>query len=311
MGAFDLTLGALLLGCSFNVYLYGLASFQYVSYATLGFDDPIWLRALVAILFAIDTSQTIIELYGLWHLGVENYANPSVLTNVFWFWPFCGMSLTFSAVIVQGFFIHRLRGLTKQVWLCGFLMVLVAGAWLTGVITSTKSALLVDVTEFGPLIPLVTAWLAIDAGADIIITVTLSRALWRSKTGMAETNTIIHRCIRAAVQSGLFPSVFAFASLLSFILWTDTYLYMIFGLPLGRIYSNSFLYTLIIRKELSRMIYGTSAAGQAGTNSFPTPHQISSVHFHRDTATDTTVDGDNIKTSLDRSVVLLPPKGSD
>ncbi|KAH8827472.1 hypothetical protein DL96DRAFT_1250968 [Flagelloscypha sp. PMI_526] len=310
MGAFDLTIGALLLGCSFNVYLYGLATYQYVTYATLGFDDPIWLRALVAILFAIDTSQTIIEIYGLWHLGVENYANPSVLTNVFWFWPFCGMAISVSAVIVQGFFLHRLQGLTRQVWLCGFLALLVTGVWLTGVITSIKSALLDDVIEFAPLVPLVTAWLALETGVDIIITVTLSRALWRSKTGMAATNTIIHRCIRAAVQSGLFPSVFAFACLLSFILWTDTYLYMIFGLPLGRIYSNSFLYTLIIRKELSRIIYGTSEAGPAGSNSFPTPHQISSVKFHRDTATDTTVDGDNVKMSLDQSVVLSPPKGS-
>ncbi|KAH8833064.1 hypothetical protein DL96DRAFT_1552101 [Flagelloscypha sp. PMI_526] len=234
-----------------------IVSYQYVAYASLKFHDPLWLRTLVVILFVIDTSQTIVELYGIWYFAVENYTNPGVLAA--------------------------------------------AGACLFGVIACTKVGLLADVTKFVPLIPLVIVWLALEAGLDIIITTILSRALWRSKTGLARTNTIIHRCIRAAIQSGLFTSVFAFADLVGFVFWTDTYLYIIFGWPLGRIYSSTFLYTLIIRKDLSRIAYGTSQAGHAGVNSLPMSLQISSVHFRQDTAAETEaeVDGDNAKTSLD------------
>ncbi|KAH8824758.1 hypothetical protein DL96DRAFT_1467635, partial [Flagelloscypha sp. PMI_526] len=82
------------------------------------------------------------------------------------------------------------------------------------------------------------AWLSAVAGVDIVITVALSRALWRSKTGFPGTDTIINRCIRASIQSGLFSSVFALAGLAAFVFWGNTHANMIFGWPSGRIYSN-------------------------------------------------------------------------
>ncbi|KAH8829000.1 hypothetical protein DL96DRAFT_1023363 [Flagelloscypha sp. PMI_526] len=310
MGAFNLTVGALLLGFSLNLYLYGLVSHQYMAYATIKFNDPIWIHILVTILFVIDTSETIVELYGVWYFAVENYANPNVLIEVTWVWPFCGVANAISAGIVQVFFLRRLWGFTKQAWLCSFLAVLAIGACLCGVIVCTWSGLLVDVTQWAPLIPFVTAWLAVEAAMDVIITVILSRALWRRKTGFTRTNTIIHRSIRAAVQSGFFSSVFAFFGLLSFVIWTDTYFYAIFSWPLGRIYSYSLLYTLVARKELSKIAYGTSDAGEVRVNSFPTSLQISSVKFRQSTTADAQVDCDKMKSPLDQCIGLPPPKGS-
>ncbi|KAH8829003.1 hypothetical protein DL96DRAFT_1023496 [Flagelloscypha sp. PMI_526] len=310
MGAFDLTIGAFFVGFSFNLYLYGIVSYQYVSYATLKFDDPIWLRTLVAISFAIDTSQTFAEFYGIWYLAVENYANPIALTEVIWVWPFLGVANAIAALVVKSFFLYRLWGFTRRAWLCGFLTLLAAGACLCGVIASIKLGRLDDLTKLAPLIPLVTAWLALEAGVDIIITVILSKALWQSKTGSARTDTVIHRCIKAAVQSGLFSSVFAFACLLSFVFWNNTFLFTIFSWPLGRIYSYSLFYTLVIRKELSNIAYGSSNIGGAQTNSFPRSLQISSVHFRQDTTTNTQVDSDYVKSSLDQRIVLHSPEGS-
>ncbi|KAH8794395.1 hypothetical protein DL96DRAFT_1690717 [Flagelloscypha sp. PMI_526] len=266
------------------------------------FDDPIWLRTLVAILYVIDTSETIVQLYGAWYFVVENYANPSVLIDIIWVWPFCAVANAISALLVQGFFLYRLWGFARQVWLCGFLALLAFGACLCGVIVGTKSGLLVDVTKFAPLIPWVIVWLAIEAAVNIIVTVTLSRALWRSKTGLARTNTIIHRCIRAAVQSGFFSSVFAFAGLLCFVVWTSTYLFL----------RKSLLYTLVIRKELSSIAYGTSDAGDIRhfqMNSFPMSLQISTVHIRKNTVTDPDGDCPNTK-SLDQCLAIPLPRGS-
>ncbi|KAH8789458.1 hypothetical protein DL96DRAFT_793252 [Flagelloscypha sp. PMI_526] len=170
------------------------------------------------------------------------------------------------------------------------------------------AGLVVDLTKLAPLIPWVIVWLAIEAAVDIVITAILSRALWRSRTGLARTNTVIHRCIKAAIQSGLFSSVFAFASLFTFALWNTTYLYTIFSWPLGRIYSYSLLYTLVIRKELSEIVYGASDAGDVRMNSFPTSLRISSVHFRQNTVADSRAG--NVKSPLDRCIVLPPPKGS-
>ncbi|KAH8818929.1 hypothetical protein DL96DRAFT_375855 [Flagelloscypha sp. PMI_526] len=238
MGAFDLTIGPLLLGFAFNLYLYGFVFNQYLTYKTTKFDDRIWLQVLVTTLFVIDTSQTAVEFYAVWYFLVENYTNPSVSNYVFWMLPFCGASTAISALIVQTFLIRRLYRLTEQFWLHVFLILAAVVACLAGVTTAIWCGIISDAYQLAPVIPLAIVWYTIVAGVDIIITVTLSRALWRSKTGYPATNTIIHRCIRASIQSGLFSSVFAVANLVGFVLWNNTHINLIFAWPLGRIHSN-------------------------------------------------------------------------
>ncbi|KAH8806546.1 hypothetical protein DL96DRAFT_624033 [Flagelloscypha sp. PMI_526] len=238
MGAFDFTVGAILIGFALNMYLYGLVCYQYLAYKTVKFGDVIWLRSLVGVLFVIDTYQTIVEFYGVWYFAVENYTTPSVLGRVIWVTPLIGISTTISTFVFQGFLISRLFRFTSQFWLCSFLFLAAVAAFVLGVIDCTKAWLLVDVTKFSALIPLTIAWLAIEAGIDIIVAVILSRSLWRCKTGFTRTNTVINRCVRASIQSGLVSSVFAILNFLVFVLRSDTYLYAIFHWPLGRIYSN-------------------------------------------------------------------------
>ncbi|KAH8825034.1 hypothetical protein DL96DRAFT_156612 [Flagelloscypha sp. PMI_526] len=310
MGAFDTSVGGLLLGFSFDMYLYGFVSYQYLNYKIMKFDDPIWLRTLVAILFVVDTSQTVAELYAVWHFAVKNYTNPIVLSNVIW-----------------GFLISRIYRFTRQFWLCIFLVLTAVIVFLCGAISGIRVGLILNVTNFVPLVPLSIAWLAIEAGVDIAITVVLSRALWRSKTGFARTNTVVNRCIRAAIQSGLFSSVFALATLVVFTVWTTTYLYAIFGWPLGRTYSNSLLYTLVARKELAEIANGTVEFRDTVLNSFPMPpqtfsvvefrdvelnsvptsSQMNSIHNHRETATDSKVVNCEVRSSPERYVVFSPP----
>ncbi|KAH8818733.1 hypothetical protein DL96DRAFT_370009 [Flagelloscypha sp. PMI_526] len=213
MGAFDLNIGALLLGFSFNLYLYGFVLNQYLTYKTTKFDDLTWLRVFVAILFVVDTTQTGVEFYAIWYLLVENYANPSILNHDLWMLLFSCVTTAFFALIVQTFLVNRLYQFLRQFWLCFFLIFAAVVACLAGATTCIWCYIIFDLSKRAPVVPLVTLWFATVAGVDIVITVTLSRALWRSKTGFPGTNTIIHRCIRASIQSGLFSSVFAIANL--------------------------------------------------------------------------------------------------
>ncbi|KAH8825461.1 hypothetical protein DL96DRAFT_1608799, partial [Flagelloscypha sp. PMI_526] len=237
MGAFDLTLGPLLLGLSLNLYLYGIVSYQYMSYATMKFNDPIWLQVLVAVLFVLDTSQTVVEVYGVWYFAVENYTNPSVFSDIIWITPFCVVATAVTTLMVQAFLIRRLCRFTRQVWSCVFLLLVAVAAFACAIATTTKAWIISDLTKFAVLVPLNTAWLSLEAGVDIIVTVTLSRVLWQSKIGLARADTVINRCVKAAIQSGLFSSVFAVLHFLAFMFWSENYLYAIFHWPLGRIYS--------------------------------------------------------------------------
>ncbi|KAH8818739.1 hypothetical protein DL96DRAFT_1820152 [Flagelloscypha sp. PMI_526] len=304
MGAFGLSVGAMLIGCSLNLYFYGFVSYQYYIYKTSEFNDPIWLRVAVAALFMIDTSQTIIELYLVWHFTVENYTNPSALSDIIWVTPFCGMATAITTLIVQAFLINRLRRLTGYFWFCAFLMLAALVACGCGVTDSIWAWLIVDVSKFSALVPLTTSWLAIEASLDVVITIILSRVLWRSKTGFTRTNTVINRCVRAAIQSGLFSSVFAFCHFLVFFFWPYTYLYAIFHYPLGRIYSNSLIYTLVARKELAYIAYGSTEVRVSAGESFSMSPQVTSIRLHRETITDGKVADGGGKTPMDRNIVF-------
>ncbi|KAH8831153.1 hypothetical protein DL96DRAFT_1586640 [Flagelloscypha sp. PMI_526] len=307
MGAFDLTVGAVLLGASFNMYLYGFVSYQYLAYKTTKFNDPIWLRAIVAVLFVIDTTQTIVELHVAWFLAVENYANPSVLARSLWGMSFCSSATTISALIVQAFLITRLGRLTRQYWLCIFLILVGLAACVIGITGSIQAGLLADVTKFNTLIPQATAWLSMEASVDILITAILSRALWRSKTGFARTNTIVNRCIRAAIQSGLFSSICAILNLLAFVFWTETFLFTTFNWPLGRIYSNSLLYTLVARKEFAAIASASSAPRDSGLESFPMSPPAAVIPTEAETTYDSK--GNALRPNpLDQYIVFRQPQ---
>ncbi|KAH8818898.1 hypothetical protein DL96DRAFT_1534396 [Flagelloscypha sp. PMI_526] len=303
MGAFDLTIRGLLLGFFINLYLYGFVLNQYLTYKTTKFDDPMWLRILVAALFVVDTSQTAVELYAVWYFLIENYTNPSVLNYVIWMLPFCCVTTAISALIVQIFLINRLYRLTRQFWLYVLLTSAAVVACLCGTVACIWCGIIFDATKLAPVIPLAIAWLAIVASVDIAITVTLSRALWRCKTGLSRTNTIINRCIKASIQSGLFSSVIAIANLAGFVFWNNTYINLIFGWPSGRIYSNSLLYTLVVRKELADIANGMTDGLSTGSFSFSVSPQISSIRIQREV-----VSGSKVIDNSDRYIFFPPPK---
>ncbi|KAH8818910.1 hypothetical protein DL96DRAFT_375486 [Flagelloscypha sp. PMI_526] len=266
MGAFDLTIGGLFLGFAINLYLYGFVLNQYLTYKTTKFDDLIWLRVLVAVLFVVDTSHTAVSFYAVWYFLVDNYTNPNVLEHVLWMLPFCCVTTAISALIVQSFLINRLYRLTRQFWLYVILTFAAVIAFVCGVVGCIWCGIIFDATKLAPVIPLAIAWLALLACIDMAITVTLSRALWQCKTGFLRTNTIIHRCIRASIQSGLFSSVFAIADIMGFVFWNNTYIYIVFGWPAGRIYSNSLLYTLVARKELAEIANKSTEVRNTGVS---------------------------------------------
>ncbi|KAH8824030.1 hypothetical protein DL96DRAFT_245139 [Flagelloscypha sp. PMI_526] len=310
MGAFDILVGSELLGVAFNLYLYGIVSVQYLTYKTMKFNDPVWVRLLVAVLFVIDTSQTILEFYIIWYHIVENFTNPSIISKRTWAGPLFSVFTAISAFIVQGFLISRLWRLTRRHRLCSFLLAVAFGAALCGVINSIRTYTIVNITQAAILVPGAIFWLSAEVFVDIAIAAILIWALWPSKTGFSKTNTIINRCIRTAIQSGLFPSIFAIGNLVVFVVWPKTRLFTIFKYPLGRIYSNALLYTLVARKELANISQETVDVRDSGSNSFPMNSQISAIRVRKETVTESKVVTSEGKPSLDRYIVFPPPRST-
>ncbi|KAG6837317.1 hypothetical protein H0H93_011412 [Arthromyces matolae] len=272
MGAFDTTVGVLLLGLFFNTYLYGLVTYQFMVYANT------------------------MAIYAGWEMCVTNYANPANLAFVSWTIPFTACATSLAAILTQFFLGHRVWILTKNVVFVSMIGLCSVVGFIFGIYAGVRSGIIHEVAHFGPLKPFVICWLGFQTAADLLITFVLSAVLSRSRTGFRKTDTIINRLIRGAIQTGLFASIFALADLFSFVLHGDTNLYAMFAFPIGRIYTNTLLDTLNARVELKLLNSSTmDVEGENTTNAFRMQTQsqtvagqtLHSIHISKETITQT------------------------
>ncbi|KAJ7711414.1 hypothetical protein B0H14DRAFT_3020904, partial [Mycena olivaceomarginata] len=205
----------------------GLVTNQYINYVNHKFNDPVWIRATVIILFVLDTTHSAVGIYAAWDLCVTNFNNPNILNTVDWMIPFTGIAVATSGVVTQVFLIHRVFKLTKNKWLVVFLTALSIGGYVCGWIACVKSGIMKDVEKLPQVLPLAIGWLALMCIADLLIT-----------AASAATDIIVNRVIRGAIQTGLFVSIFALGDLFSFIFAPHTSFHSMFAYPIGRIYTN-------------------------------------------------------------------------
>ncbi|KAJ7754606.1 hypothetical protein B0H16DRAFT_1542943 [Mycena metata] len=243
----DTIIGPQLLGILFNTYLYGLVTNQYLSYWNYGFRDPPWLKAIVSMLFFVDTIHSAVAVCAAWFMCVTDFNNPNALSSVNWTIPFTAVATALSGLTTQTFLSHRVFQLTKHKPLTALLLVLSSTGFVCGCIAGIRSGEVKQVARLSQLTPVVICWLSLMSIVDISITVILTLVLARSKTGFRGTDTIINKLIRAAIQSGLFASMFALGDLFAFAFAPETTFYAMFAFPIGRIYTNTLLNTLNAR----------------------------------------------------------------
>ncbi|KAF8165218.1 hypothetical protein B0H34DRAFT_793633 [Crassisporium funariophilum] len=291
MGAYDMIIGVLLLGLFFNTYLYGVVTYQFIVYHNTKFNDRLWIRSIVGVLFVLDTIHSAVAVYSGWEICVTNYGKPETLAFVSWTIPFTAVATAFAAFITQIFLGHRVLILTKNKPLAALIATLSIVGFIFGVYAGIYSGILQAVAKFGPLGPFVTVWLVFQTSADIVITASLSFVLSRSRTGFRRTDTIINRLIRGAVQTGMFASLFALADLYSFMLHRNTNLYAMFAYPLGRIYTNTLLDTLNARTALKSNLAMTDVESEGTSfrmqnqSQMAATHTVHSIHVQKEVIT--------------------------
>ncbi|KAF8971743.1 hypothetical protein BDZ97DRAFT_1913654 [Flammula alnicola] len=273
MGAFDLTVGVLLLGLFFNTYLYGLVTYQFLVYKNTKFNDAPWIKAIVGILFVVDTAHSMVAVYSAWNTCVTNYNNPASLATVGWTIPFTAVATSVAAIFTQIFLGHRVFKLTRSTAIVAVIGIFSFVGFVFGVYSGVRSGIINEVKNFDPLTPFVITWLSCQTCADLLITVVLSVVLARARTGFRKTDTVINRLIRGAIQTGLFASLFALADLFSFVLHRNTNLYAMFAYPIGRIYTNTLLDTLNSRIELKLMNATIGSENATNTGAFRLENQ--------------------------------------
>lgn len=152
--------------------------------------DKTWLRSFVAILFVLDTLNTVLDCHFLYdylisHFGMTEYsasANSTFASD-----PFL---VSLIGLSTQLFFAWRVYRLTPGRW-AWFVPTIIALTGLSSFVGATWTTVMVVkvriFAEFQSFQAAVSLWLAGAAVADSIVTIALMLTLKRSKTGFSQT----------------------------------------------------------------------------------------------------------------------------
>ncbi|KAF9010171.1 hypothetical protein BDQ17DRAFT_1004688 [Cyathus striatus] len=254
MGVYDTTLGVLLIGIFFNTYLYGIVSYQFAAYYMKKFNDPLWTKTLILILFVLDTFHSAAVIYMAWEYCVQNYNNPSILAFALWPYTFTPIGTALAAIITHLFLGIRIYRMMKNRYVIGVISVLALASFSTGVACGTQAWIIKEAAKLDVLTTQVTWWLGLQTTVDFLIAGLMCWTLWKSRTSYRRTNTVINRLMRGAIQTGFFAAIFAMGDLIAFSTSPTTNFYGMFAIPIGRIYTNTLMDVLNMRDSLQEML---------------------------------------------------------
>ncbi|KAF8064021.1 hypothetical protein FPV67DRAFT_1698025 [Lyophyllum atratum] len=289
MGQYDKTLGALLIGISFNTYMYGIVFAQYAAYYIRNFDDPKWIRALVISLFCLDTFSSSSLIYVSWVYMVQNFDNPPALNIASW-----PLSLTMlinvvtriSGADILGLPASSPHKLQTYLWPDHILLrPLLGGAALIQLRRNLTAHFVYRFSEGVHATTVVAVYLCFEFGVDVLIAGLLVSVLTRSSTGFHASKTITNRLIRGALQTGLFTGIGSVLTVVFFFQFPMSHMYAIVGFPHARFYTSTIMDTLLVRHGLREAIKGsrpdTSAIWELeNLERFPQSTNSGSVQLH-------------------------------
>ncbi|KAJ6569868.1 hypothetical protein DFH09DRAFT_430259 [Mycena vulgaris] len=252
MGEYDQTIGFALMGVTVNTYLTGLIMSQFFTYWIAGYQDPRWIKLLVAFLFIVNTTQAGAVVYMSWFYCVTNFANPRVVAIFLWPYSFAGLTGAILAITNQMLQSWRIYLFTGNKILTGFLVATSVVACGTGVAAAIEAWTFSDHRQANLVLlqSIIMVNSALQCAIDVIIAVVLTVVYTKSKTTFARTDKVFNRLIRTAVRSGFFTAVFALGILFSSRFSADTYMTSLFTLPIGRIYTHTIMDHFVSREKL-------------------------------------------------------------
>ncbi|KAI1789959.1 hypothetical protein LXA43DRAFT_536913 [Ganoderma leucocontextum] len=233
--------------------VYGITVFQAYIYFRNSGQDSARMRSFVALLFILDTISLILAVDACYEYVVTDFGDALLLLNI----PrSLALENAFTAmirVLTQCFLAHRVWALSNgNIALVSSIVILALGSFAPGIAMSVH--IYTDRYIFG----LGSAESRILAGVvdglsvicDVAIVVALSYYLHSKRTGFKRTNLMIDRLIIYAVNRGVLTTLCQAGHLIAFVALPGRFIFLVFALLEGKLYSNTFLATLNAQKSM-------------------------------------------------------------
>lgn len=252
MRALKESLGAILIGSLFAMFLSGTVMMQTFLYFRLYPKDRIRVKLTVAVVCLTDSAHTILTCVADWVYLVKNFGNFAIINVVI----MCiAITVALTAVItflVQCFFIHRIHTLSHgKHWITLPLAFLSAFRLVAAFVSMGEMIRLKTFSGFVSGYSWVfTMGLATAAFVDILITIGLCYNLRKGRTGFSSMDKIVDSITLYTVENGLLTSVTTLVSLICWVTMPHNLIFLGLHLAISKIYANAFLATLNARKAL-------------------------------------------------------------
>ncbi|KAI0691421.1 hypothetical protein BC835DRAFT_116961 [Cytidiella melzeri] len=281
----DSTLGAAYIAAT----LYGVTNLQTYSYYERNNDTGL-LRALVFILWALDTLHLVLISHTMYFYTVTNFNDPLAIIRVTWSIMAHVAVTGVSDFLVRGVFAYRVYRFSGQrTWLLatiiiptfvvfGFSIAFTVRGWQLGTYTELWQISWVLYTAFGA-----------GVVVDTVVAIALCILLSQRKTGIRKTDSIVRSLMLYSINTGALTSICALAVLITYATMPMNFVFIAFYFVLPKLYFNSLLATLNARERLR-----DTSTNTAGVVSIP----LSSLEFSTRPMLSNTTSGHHNTTSL-------------
>ncbi|KAK7013153.1 hypothetical protein R3P38DRAFT_3363535, partial [Favolaschia claudopus] len=256
MGEFDSTLGALCVAYALAWGLFGIQSMQSFNYFQKFVDDTVWLKSLVAFLWVLDTLQLVFIGHLLYFWVITNYTNPAILSFDIWSLNVGVFVTNFTVFIVQLYLARRVFILSnRNAFLTGIIILLSLNYFGFDIAVQVKTPQLKGLVlspHRDDVKRITSVALASASVADMLIALSLSYYLRKSRTGIKTTDSLVNKLILYAMSTGLLTGICVLIDMICFLAMPGNLVHVAFNIVSGELYTNSLLASLNFREVIRR-----------------------------------------------------------
>ncbi|KZT27400.1 hypothetical protein NEOLEDRAFT_138023 [Neolentinus lepideus HHB14362 ss-1] len=244
------TFGILFIALVVSSVCYGLTLLQTWIYFRRYPQDRWWIKALVFVLWMLDTFHTTLCTIAIYWYLVTNYGNVPTLDDSYWSVNLQTDMAGLIGVIVQLFFARRVWILSQNKIIVGLIGVLSLLHFALGIVFTAEAFKLKHFSKYSSLTWVSCVGFGAAALADIMIATAMCYYLSQRRTEFKRTNSVITTLMIYSINTGLLTSVIATTCVIAFAVSPTSFVWLSFFWVLGKCYVNSVMAMLNSRDEI-------------------------------------------------------------
>ncbi|KAF8074572.1 hypothetical protein FPV67DRAFT_587580 [Lyophyllum atratum] len=249
----DRKLGAAFLGNLVAAILYGITCIQALKFFRKKHaDDSLPFRALILFLWSLDTTQVALVTHALYYYLISSYGDISTTESAVWSIISQVFIICTSDLVIRCLFARRVWLLTNRNKY--FLACIVLPSLLSFATGCAAAGRAFEIRIFESMTSIsYLFYLSLAAGvvSDILIAGHLCLSLWQRRTSMNKTDSILSVFMLYTINTTLLTTLCSIASLITFAIWPEDFVYIAIYLSMSKLYLNSLLATLNHRTSVS------------------------------------------------------------